>query len=134
MKERILSMLFGDSKSHMLILCALFVLLPGCRHSGKSVDVFDYEMRSVEVGPMKFNDMSALDVMSILQKEGNLALREAGSEFGFSVTYRYDKHLANQKRKWRIPRVPILDAFKYVCDSCGASMKYENGRIDIVIR
>ena len=122
-------------RSLELLILLTAIVLQGCSFTGTThdarVDAFERDMRTVEIGPTNFLHMSALDVVDALHKPGNAALARSGCEFSFSLICRYDQQKEMQKRDWYIPRMPILDAYEYVCRACGALIKYEDGLLII---
>jgi len=115
----------------LIVLVA--IVLQGCCFTGTThdarVDAFERDMRTVEIGPMSFPNMSSSEVVSELCRVGNEALVKVESPYGFSMRCHARKCSMDYRQDWNIPQMPILQAFEYVCGVCGASMKFENGVI-----
>jgi len=120
-------------RSLELLILLTAVVLQGCSFTGTThdarVDAFERDMRTVEIGPMSFPNMSSSEVVSELCRVGNEALVKVESPYGFSMRCHARKCSMDYRQDWNIPQMPILQAFEYVCGVCGASMKFENGVI-----
>ena len=115
------------------LILLVAIVLQGCCFTGTTHDArvvaFERDMRTVEIGPMSFPNMSSSEVVSELCRVGNEALVKVESPYGFSMRCHARKCSMDYRQDWNIPQMPILQACEYVCSVCGASIKFENGVI-----
>ena len=128
---------------HLLFCYAsLSVVFVGCIHRhAESADPFLYMCRC-EIGPIECQANNIVDALETIKVEGNRALFEKGSRFGFSVISRTCHigdddngdhlkigHGCDNNNHFVVPRASIHDTCVIMADYCGFIYFYQNGII-----